>query len=178
VASVDGRGVWLLEQVRRCRLREVALDGRDRRPARRVPCTTGLVAETPAGLLVRGGPVGADGQAALLDPSTGRVRARARYPEVHGVAGDLVLWGGPELDAGPFTLTNQRTGARHPVRRPTPHGRAGLGQASPDGRLLAVEFADLSWSLAVKRLALPAYAGSDTFVPWPAPGAAPVAPRG
>jgi hypothetical protein len=130
------------------------------------------------------------------------------------------------------------------VRRPTPHGRAGLGQASPDGRLLAVEFADLSWSrvkgqvsdiwlldlrtrrwrrlpgmplitavkfmsmawtgdgrlvlagdfdrfgealatwrpgqdhLAVKRLALPAYAGSDTFVPWPAPGAAPVAPRG
>jgi hypothetical protein len=100
VASVDGRGVWLLEQVRRCRLREVALDGRDRRPARRVPCTTGLVAETPAGLLVWAGPVGADSQAALLDPSTGRVRARARYPEVSGVAGDLVLWGGPELDAG------------------------------------------------------------------------------
>jgi hypothetical protein len=123
------------------------------------------------------------------------------------------------------------------VRRPTLDGRAGLGQAGPDGRLLAVEFVDPSWTrvegqvsdiwlldlrtrrwrrlpgmplitavkfmgmawtgdgrlvlagdfdrfgnglaiwrpgqdqLALRRLALPAYAGSDTFVPWPAPGA-------
>jgi hypothetical protein len=230
-ASRDGRGVWLLEQGRRCRLREVALDGRDRRPSRRVSCTTGVLAQTPLGLLVWGGPGGDGGQVALLDPGTGRVEAR--YPEVHGVVGDLILWGGHERHAGPFTLTDRRTGARDPVRRPTPHGQAGLGQASPDGRLLAVEFADVSWSqvngqvsdiwlldlrtrrwrrlpgmplitavksmsmawtgdgrlvlagdfdrfgkalamwrpgqdhLAVTRLALPAYAGSDTFVPWP-----------
>ena len=30
VTSLDGRGVWLLEQGRRCRLREVGLDGRAR----------------------------------------------------------------------------------------------------------------------------------------------------
>jgi hypothetical protein len=45
--------------------------------------------------------------------------------------------------------------------------------ASDPPRLLAVEFADLSWSrvkdrLAVKRLDLSDYAGSDTFVAWPA----------
>jgi hypothetical protein len=166
-----------------------------------VPCTTGLPAQTPPGLLVWGGPGGDSDQVALLDPGTGRVEAR--YPEVHGVAGDLILWGGHERDAGPFTLTNRRTGARDPVRRPTPHGQAGVGQASPDGRLpgmpliTAVKFMSTAWTgdgrlvlagdfdpfgkalamwrpgqdhLAVKRLALPAFAGSDTFVPWPAPG--------
>lgn len=223
-ASPDGRGVWLLERGRRCRLREVALDGRDRRPSRRVPCTSGLLAQTRLGLPVWDGAGGAGDQ-------------EARYPEVHGVVGDLILWGGHDRHAGPFTLTNRRTGAHDPVPRPTPHGQAGLGQASPDGRLLAVEFADLSWSrvngqvsdiwllelrtrrwrrlpgmplitavkflsmawtgdghlvlagefdrfgkalamwrpgqdhLAVKRLALPAFAGSDAFVPLPARGA-------
>jgi hypothetical protein len=56
------------------------------------------------------------------------VRIIARYPEVRGVAGDLVLWGGHEEHAGPFTL-------------------------------------------AIRRLDLPAYDGSDSFVPWPAAGA-------
>jgi hypothetical protein len=121
VASPDGRGVRLLEHGRRCRLREVDLDGRDRRPPRRVPCAT-----------------------ALLDPAAGR--ALARYPEVHGVVGDLVLWGDDEAGAGPFTLTDRGGGASRRVARPTRHGRAGQGRASPDGRLLAVEFADVSWS--------------------------------
>jgi hypothetical protein len=170
---------------------------------------------------------------ALLDPGTGRVVAR--YPEVHGVAGGQVLWGGPERHAGPFILTDLRTGTSREVARPTPYGEAGLGLPSPDGQLLAVEFTDLSWSrvkgqvsdiwlldlrtrrwrclpgmplitgvkfmsmawaadgrlllagtfdqfgkalavwrpgqdhLAVKRLPLLGSAGSDSFVPWPAP---------
>jgi hypothetical protein len=232
VGSLDRRGVWLLEHGRRCTLREVGLDGRARRPARRVPCTIGLLADTPLGLLAWAGAAAGGERDALLDPGTGLVAAR--YPEVHGVVGDLVLWGDHERNAGPLTLTDRRTGARHPVARPTPHGRAGLGLASPDGRLLAVEFADLSWGrvkgqvsdiwllnlrtrswrrlpgmplitavkfmsmawtgdgrlvlagdferfgealavwrpgqdrLAVKRLALPGYAGSDSFVVWPA----------
>ena len=57
------------------------------------------------------------------------------------MVGDLVLEGGDEHAAGPFTLTDRRTGARHPVARPTPHGWAGLGRPSPDG--------------------------SDSFVAWP-----------
>jgi hypothetical protein len=143
-ASLDARGVWLLEHGRRCRLREVDLRGRDRRPPRRVPCASGLGAETPLGLLGWNGSAGGGERDVLLDPDTGR--AVAGYPEVHGVVGDLVLWGEDEAKAGPFTLTDRGSGARHRVPRPTPHGWAGQGRASPDGRLLAVEFADVSWS--------------------------------
>ena len=144
VASPDGRGVWLLENRRRCTLREVGLDGRARRPPRTVSCSIGPLAETPLGLLVWTGPSAAGEQTALLDLGTSRVLAR--YPEVHGVVGDLVLWGGHERHAGPFTLTDQRARTSHRVSRPTPHGYAGMGLPSPDGRLLAVEFADVSWS--------------------------------
>jgi hypothetical protein len=234
MASLDGRGVWLLQQGTTCGLREVFLDGRARRPLRKLPCSAGLLAETPRGLLVWTEPAADGEKSALLDPGTGRMVAR--YPEVLGVVGDLVLWGDQERGAGPFTLTNRRTGARHRVQRPTPHGLAGLGQASPDGRLLAVEFVDLSWTrvqgqvddiwlldlrtrrwrhlpgtplitgvkfmsmqwtadgrlvlagdferfgeamalwrpgqdhLAIRRLDLPDYAGSDTFVAFPASG--------
>jgi hypothetical protein len=54
VAAGDGHAVWLLShQARtRCALREVGLDGQPRRPARPFPCTTRLVGETSAGLLV------------------------------------------------------------------------------------------------------------------------------
>jgi hypothetical protein len=231
--ALDGRGIWLLDRGRRCTLRQIGLDSLARRPPRRVPCGIGLLAETRLGLLVWTEPSAAGERGALLDPATGRVVAR--YPEVHGVAGGQVLWGGPERHAGPFTLTDLRTGSSRQVPRPTPHGEAGLGVPSPDGRLLAVEFADLSWSrvkgqvsdiwlldvrtrrwrrlpgtplitgvkfmsmawaadgrlvlagdferfgkalavwrpgqdhLAVKRLPLPDAAGSDSFVPWPAP---------
>jgi hypothetical protein len=108
-----------------------------------------IIAGDPEVFLLRRGssratPVADGDRDALLDPGTGRVVAR--FPEIHGVVGDLVLWGDHERHAGPFTLTDRRTGARHPVARPTPHGRAGFGQPSPDGRLLAVEFVDLSWS--------------------------------
>jgi hypothetical protein len=233
VASLDGRGIWLLERGRRCTLREIGLDSLARRPPRRVPCTIGLVADTPLGLLVWTEPSAAGEQGALLELGSGRVVAR--YPEVHGVVGSQILWGGPERHAGPLTLTDRRTGTSRPVPRPTPYGAAGVGVPSPDGRLLAVEFADLSWSrvegqvsdiwlldlptrrwrrlpgmplitavkfmsmawtddgrlvlagdferfgkalavwrpgqdhLAVKRLPLPDPAGSDSFVPWPAP---------
>jgi hypothetical protein len=42
VASHDGGGLWLWAQRdgRPCSLREVGLDGRQRRPARRVDCDT------------------------------------------------------------------------------------------------------------------------------------------
>ena len=49
-------------------------------------------------------------------------------------------------DGGPFTLGDRRTGARHRIARPTPDLWSGSGLPSPDGRLLAVEFVDLSWS--------------------------------
>ena len=224
-----GAGVWLLQRGRRCALREVGLDSLARRPPRRVPCTIGLLADTPLGLLVWTEPAADGEKSALLDPGTGRVVAR--YPEVLGVVGDLVLWGDQERGAGPFTLTNRRTGARHRVPRPTPHGLAAaptagcwpsssstcrgpacrarwttLAAGPPDPPLAApagtplitgVKFMSMQWTadgrlvlagdferfgeavvvwrpgqdhLAIKRLDLPDYAGSDTFVAFPAPG--------
>jgi hypothetical protein len=56
VAAREGRAVWLLghQTATSCTLRQVGLDGRLRRPARPVSCTTKL-GELPAGLLVASG---------------------------------------------------------------------------------------------------------------------------
>jgi hypothetical protein len=144
VASLDGRGVWLATFGAHCGVRGVGLDGRARRGPWRLPCPSGLAADTRVGLVVWTAPTGDGDRGALLDPGSGRVLAR--YPEIHGVAGDRVLWSGPGRDGGPFTLTDRRTRVSHRLPRPTPYGDAGFGLPSPDGRLLAVEFADPSWS--------------------------------
>ena len=128
VGSLDGRGVWLLEHGRRCTLREVGLDGRARRPARRVPCTIGLLADTPLGLLAWTESAAGGEQDALLDPGTGRVVAR--YPEVHGVVGDLVLWGDHERErrpADPDRPAHRRPPPGGPPDSPRP-GRPWAGQ--------------------------------------------------
>ena len=97
-----------------------------------------------SGLLVRAeGPRPDEPLTALVDPDDGH--RLASYPVVHAVAGDLVLWGGEELDQGPFTLTDRRTGVRQQIPRPSRVGQAGGGLLSPDRRLLAVEFADPAW---------------------------------
>ena len=145
VASRDGRGLWLWDQRdgRRCSLRKVGLDGRQRRPARRVDCHTQPVADTDLGLLVWAeGPRPDEPLTVLVDRDDGR--RLASYPVVHAVAGDLVLWGNEELDQGPFTLTDRRTGVDQRIPRPSRVGQAG-GLLSPDHRLLAVEFADPAW---------------------------------
>ena len=131
VASRDGRGLWLWDQRdgRRCSLRKVGLDGRQRRPARRVDCH-------PAGRRHRPGPAGPgrgprpdEPLTVLVDRDDGR--RLASYPVVHAVAGDLVLWGNEELDQGPFTLTDRRTGVDQRIPRPSRVGQ--------------VEFADPAW---------------------------------
>jgi len=146
VVSRDGRGLWLWDQRdgRRCGLREVGLDGRPRRPARRVDCDTQPVADTDLGLLVWvEGPRPDEPLTALVDRDDGR--RLASYPVVHTVAGDLVLWGGEEVDRGSFTLSDRRTGVRQRIPRPSRVGEAGGGLLSPDRRLLAVEFGDPAW---------------------------------
>jgi hypothetical protein len=146
-ASRDGRGLWLWTHGdgRRCSLREVGLDGRQRRPARRVDCDSQPVADTRLGLLVRTEGPGADEPlTALVDPDDGR--RLASYPVVHALAGDLVLWGGEEVDQGPFILSDRRTGVGRQIPRPSRVGQAGGGLLSPDHRLLAIEFGDPAWN--------------------------------
>ena len=128
----------------RCSLREVGLDGRQRRPARWVDCDTQPLADTDLGLLVPAeGPRPDEPLTALVDPDDGR--RLASYPVVHAVAGNLVLWGTEELDQGPFTLSDRRTGVARRIRRPSRVGSVGDSLLSPDSRLLAMEFGDPAW---------------------------------
>jgi hypothetical protein len=188
VASLDGRGIWLLERGRRCTLREIGLDSLARRPPRRVPCTIGLVADTPLGLLVWTEPSAAGEQGALLELGSGRVVAR--YPEVHGVVGSQILW-----SSSP-TCPGAGSRARSPTSGCSTSRPAAGGGCPACPLITAVKFMSMAWTddgrlvlagdferfgkalavwrpgqdhLAVKRLPLPDPAGSDSFVPWPAP---------
>jgi hypothetical protein len=146
IPTRDGRGLWLWRwsRHRHCTLAAVGLDARPRRPSVRMDCGARPVAEPDRGLLAQvEGPDADAPTAALLDPRDGH--RLASYPDVIGVAGDLVLSGGGEADQGPFTLTDRRTGLRRRVPRPPGVGRAGGGLPSPDHRLLAVEFGDPAW---------------------------------
>ncbi len=166
VAAGDGRAVWMLSDQgpTHCTLREVGLDGRPRRPARPIPCTTELVAETSAGLLVTTGS-SADGSgwhSALVDPAGGTTRLR--FPLARAVAdhGHLVLGGADQRH--PLTLADLRSGASYQLAWPSQPG-FGLDEARvhPDGRLVVVGFADP---------ALPPAARASTSGCWTPPPAA------
>lgn len=139
VASRDGRGVWLLsyqdKTSNRCVLGQVALDGRQRRSARPMPCQTRLGEELPAGLLI-------DDGGALVRPDGGVVGLHDLDAQPAG--GNLVLRG---AEAGaPIALADVRGGAgwrlRYPSRLDGPWAGMGPVRAHPDGRLAVVGFGD------------------------------------
>ena len=141
-ASRDGRGVWLLSRrdAAGCVIGQVGLDGRQRRPARPVPCEAVLIQELPGGLLLYGGGSGSGGGpwSALLG-ADGAVR---RLPVVvDGVAGgDLVL---STVEPGRLVaLTDVGSGASHRLPWPSRlRGHVmGLVGGHPDGRLAHVAF--------------------------------------
>lgn len=144
VASRDGRGAWMLSRraAGRCALREVRLDGRPRRAAKRVSCRTGLVAELPAGLLVNfAGPGGTNEHSALLRPD-GRV-VRFRDWQAQPVVGNLVLSGTDRRT--PLLLHNMASGASHRLPWPArPDYRLGEVTGQPNGRLATIDFAQYS----------------------------------
>ena len=144
VPSRDGQGWWLLssQAASRCVIREVGLDGRPRRAARRMSCRTGLVAELPAGLVVSAmGAGGRDWHSALLRPGGGIVRLGD--PQAQPVVGNLVLRGADRHT--PLVLHDLASGARSRLRWPSRPGY-GLGEVTgdPKGRLAIVEFAKYS----------------------------------
>jgi hypothetical protein len=139
--SRDGRGVWLLQRqdATRCTLGQVGLDGRQRRPARPMPCEAVLVGEVPAGLLVYGPARGGADPYSALVAADGTMR---RLPVVvDGVAGgNLVL---STVEPGrQVALTDLGGGASH--RLPWPSALddhvMGLIGEDPDGRLAHVAF--------------------------------------
>jgi hypothetical protein len=146
VAASDGRAVWLLGHQARagCALREVGLDGRPRRPARPFPCTTRLVGETSAGLLVMTGPSadGSDWHSVLVEPA-GRATSRLPVPAAQAVAGGGRLVLGSARPGQPLTLADLRASASYRLAWPS-RLEAGTDEVRvhPNGRLVVVGFAD------------------------------------
>jgi hypothetical protein len=144
IPSRDGKGVWMLARERAgdCMLRKVGLGGRLREPGRTVGCSTVLVGELPAGLLVSSvGPLGRDAHDALLDPDGDVVRLGDSGAQP--VVGNLLLSGSDRHT--PLVVRDARTGMSRRLRWP---GRPGysLGQVTgePNGPLAIVEFARFS----------------------------------
>jgi hypothetical protein len=140
--SADRRAVWLKSytDARHCTLREVGLDGRPRRSARSVPCSTRLEDAGGTPVLMQG--------SSVVDPASGRTLLRTGG--VWAIAGRFAL-----TTAGatfPLRITDLRTGKRW--RLPWPSRIGGIDQAvvHPGSGLIAMDFAD------------PAYQGSGTQV--------------
>lgn len=139
--AANGHAVWLTSftDARHCDLREVALSGRELR-SRQLPCSTRLIDGGSGALLVQG--------SSVVDPLTSRTLLRTAA--VWAVAGRYAL-----TDAGccrPLTLTDIRSGARRRLPWPSQIGSTDQAAVQPNGKLVAVDFAD------------PAYQGSGTQV--------------
>jgi hypothetical protein len=146
--SVDGHGLWISEYVSRtrCTVRELALDGRARRPPRPVRCGVTPLLETPHGLWVSEwvNAYSLNGRTvqfteptyALLDP--GSLRAKVRYEEAFAIGAHHVLT--MRDDETGLVLRDLRTGASVPLTKPTPmtffvfNSEFPVARVSPDGR--------------------------------------------
>jgi hypothetical protein len=139
--AADGAAVWLksYKDARHCTLREVALDGRQRRSPRSVPCSTRLVDAGGGALLVRG--------RSVIDPKSGRTLLRGG--RVWAMAGNFVLT--VAGSQGPLTLSDLRTGEHRRFRYPSQIGGQGGTDESAvqrKGRFVALSFSDPAYEFS------------------------------
>jgi len=158
VAARDGRAVWLLghQTTTACTLRQVGLDGRPRRPARPVSCTTKLLGELPAGLLVASGTSEDPWEwpASLVDRRGHRTGLGFPAADLLAATGELVLTSAEPL--APLTLTNLRSRVRWPLGWPSRlRGGTHIAAVHPNGRDIAIGF---------HGLAAPGEAGYDLWL--------------
>ena len=158
VAARDGRSVWLLghQTTTACTLRQVGLDGRPRRPARPVSCTTKLLGELPAGLLVASGTSEDPWEwpTSLVDHHGHRTRLGFPAADLLAATGELVLTNAEPL--APLTLTNLRSRVRWPLGWPSRlRGGTHIAAVHPNGRDIAIGF---------HGLAAPGEAGYDLWL--------------
>lgn len=139
--AADGMAVWLksYEDAEHCALREVALDGGERRSPRAVSCSVNLVDSGSGAFLVDGDSV--------LDPSTGETLLDAG--DLWTVIGDVAIT--MQGSQGPLTLTDLRSGERSRLRYPSRiGGQGGRDEAAvhPNERLLALSFSDPAYQFS------------------------------
>ena len=147
VVARDGRAVWLLnhQAARPCTLGEVWLDGRRRRPARPVSCTTKLLAELPAGLLVASGTSEDpwDRPTSLVDHDGHRTRLGFPAARLLAATGQLLLTS--TQPQAPLTLTDLASHRSWRLAWPSRlRGGTHLAAVHPSGRDIAVGFYGLA----------------------------------
>ncbi|MEV4064732.1 hypothetical protein [Nonomuraea dietziae] len=137
-AAADGRGVWALQRVKgeRCRLRLLDFEGEALRPALPFACSAAPSQDTPRGLLARDDGAGLT---RLLDGATGKEVFGAR--DLHAVTRYLALVSDAE---GP-ALVDVGSGSSVPLDWPATEGQPSRTAVSPDGRRIAMWFADPAW---------------------------------
>ncbi len=139
-----GRAIWLVsyKDAHQCVLSEIGLDGRTWQRARHIGCSTQLIDSGS-------GPALVDGRR-VVDPATGRTLLRAR--SLWAIAGGRAL---TSTGSGPpLALTDLRSGTRWRLPWPSRIGLTDLAVVQPDGRLIALDFAD------------PGYAGPQVTDVW------------
>ena len=146
-ATSDGRAVWLLSHrtTTACTLRQVGLDGRPRRPAQPVSCTTKLLGEVPAGLLVATGTSEDPWQwpTSLVDHHGHRTRLGFPAADLLAATGQLVLTSAEPKT--PLTLTNLRSRASWRLGWPSRlRGGTHIAAVHPNGRDIAIGFHGLA----------------------------------
>jgi hypothetical protein len=134
VPAAGGQAVWLkgFRGARHCVLRRIRLDGRVSRRARRMACSARLAEAGGRAVIVQGG--------TIRDPLTGRTLVRAG---VWAIAGTHAL--GNAGSHRPLPLTDLRTGKRRFLPWPSAIDHSDEAVVHPDGRLVAVGFADPSY---------------------------------
>ncbi len=135
--AADGRSVWIKSRDgrSRCTLRRVRIDGRQLRAPKPFPCATTIQSGGSAGLIVS--------RTRLIDPLTGRTVMRTTWGMLAAARDELLL-------AGPgkqFTLLDTANGTERRVQWPSILDGLDHIAVAPDGRLIAVGFADPSWQL-------------------------------
>jgi hypothetical protein len=134
VPASDGRSVWIKSFVgSRCTLRQVALDGRVLRAPRPFPCPTTLYPGGSLGIVVN--------RRRVLDPATGRTVVRTPFG-VLAAAGHSLVLAGPEKE---LTLFDAGTRASRRLGWPSIVGGLDAPAVDPNGRLVALAFADPAW---------------------------------
>jgi hypothetical protein len=142
VWAAEGRAVWLQRSAGRakCSLRKVGLNGRRLRGPRPFPCVTLTDGAGPGGVVV--------GRTRLVDPTTGRTLFKARRGVVAVGRRHLVL-DGPGKQ---FTLLDRVTGSETRLEWPSILDGMDAPAVDPQGRYVALGFADPAWVGAGKQV--------------------------
>jgi hypothetical protein len=137
VSASDGRSVWIKRIVRpsHCTLRKAGIDGRLLRAPKEFPCSKGIYSGGLLGLGVS--------STRIIDPVTRRAVFTTRSGIVAVAGKKVVLTNGPGRQ---FAVVDTATGTENRFAWPDTPGSLGQAAVDVQGRFVALEFGNPSWT--------------------------------